>query len=149
MTMKKIGRKGAKLIREELEEILTEPLRNLGLRFELGSGGYDDDSVKFNGFRISTLDALTKEQKDLKHELKDRESIDWMLSLDAERIVQEGSRSYKLHGYRNRARKNPFIIIDTKTQSEYLISENEAERLFGIKGSDSGTSLNYTPKVIG
>ena len=74
MTMKKIGRKGAKLIREELEEILTEPLRNLGLRFELGSGGYDDDSVKFNGLE-STLDALTKEQKDLKHELKDREAL--------------------------------------------------------------------------
>ena len=92
---------------------------------------------------------MTKEQKDLKHELKDRESIDWMLSLDGERIVQEGSRSYKLHGYRNRARKNPFIIIDTKTQSEYVISENEAERLFGIKGSNSKASLNYTPKVIG
>ena len=46
-------------------------------------------------------------------------------------------------------RENPFIIIDTKTQSEYVISENEAERLFGIKGSNSKASLITLPKLLG
>lgn len=149
MTIQKIGKKEAKLIREELEEILTEPLKNHGLKFELGNAGYDGDSVKFNDFRISLLDALTKDEKLLKQELDWRNQSSYSLSLDGEKIFNQGSKSYKLCGFRPRASKRPFIIIDLNSEQEYVISEKEAERMFGIEGSKDKGDLNYTPKVIG
>ena len=58
-----------------------------------------------------------------------------MLSLDGESFKKAlGRTSFTAT---EKSKKNPFIIIDTKTQSEYVISENEAERLFGAKGSNS------------
>ena len=149
MTIQEIGKKEAKLIREELKEILTEPLKNLGLKFELGNAGYDGDSVKFNDFRISLLDALTKDEKLLKQELDWRNQSSYSLSLDGGKIFNEGSKSYRLCGFRPRASKRPFIVIDLNSNQQYVISEKEAERMFGIEGSKDKGDLNYTPKVIG
>ena len=149
MTIKKMTPKQIEIIRDELEEILTEPLKNLGLKFEMGNGVYDADSVKFNNFRISLLDALTKDEKLLKQELDYRNQSSYSLSLDGEKIFNHGNKAFKLCGYKPRASKRPFIVADLNSKQEYVISEREAERMFGIEGSKDIGDLNYTPKVIG
>jgi len=38
-------------------------------------------------------------------------------------------------GFKPKARKRPFIVQDQDTSQEYIISEKNCEKLFGIKES--------------
>jgi len=127
MTVKEI-----KLIREILKDVLTEPLKNHGYKFKLGNATYDEDSVKFNGFRISYEQSLSEEQKALKAELEWRDSVDFVKSLDAERVAEIDGMALKLWGYKRKARKQPFIVENVNNGDLRIISESVAERLYGI-----------------
>ena len=59
-------------IRQLVEDSLSVILEDNNLRMELGNASYDNDSVKFTGFRISLANALTPEEKALKQELGTR-----------------------------------------------------------------------------
>ena len=43
----------------------------------------------------------------------------------------QGQIKYTLCGYKPRARKNPFIVLNLLDKKKYIISEEKAERLFG------------------
>jgi len=51
-----------------------------------------------------------------------------------QRVVKIGNSSYRLVGYKPKARKKPFIMQDIKTQAEFILDSVRAEKLFGIKG---------------
>lgn len=142
--MKKMTPKTIDMLREELEVILKEPLKNLGFRFELGNARYDDDSVKFTGFRISCLDALNEEQKALATELKWRDSQSWVLSLDIEKVATINRKQFKLYGHKPRRRKNPFLIQNIDNGNIHMCSEDIAEKFFGIEGSKELGTLTQT-----
>ena len=56
--------------------------------------------------------------------------------LDLDKTWNEGAHVFKLHGYKSRARKNPFVIVDTLTQKQYVISDKVAERHFSKEKSN-------------
>ncbi len=145
--MSNMNKKTIKMLREELEVILTEPLKNMGFKFELGSSTYDEDSVKFNGFRISFENSLSVEEKELKREMEWRETQSYVMSLDNEKVAKINANNFVLYGYRPRAKKHPFIIknLDKEDGNNLqLCSEDVAEKFFGIAGSKTYGTLIET-----
>ena len=133
--MNKMDRKTAKMLREELKTILEEPLEKLGFKFALGNAKYDDDSVKFTGFRISLANALTVEEKNLKTELAWRDDCSWETSLDKDRTVTINGTRYSLYGFRPKARKEPFILNNLDEGKLQLCTQALAERFFAVSDS--------------
>ena len=128
--VKKMDRTTIRHIRQILEDNLPSLMEENNLKFELGNATYDDDSVKFNGFRISLSHALSQEEKALKQQLNFRKAVDYVVTLDDSIIAEETGQQLKLVGFKPRASKKPFIIEDIKTGSRYICSESMAERLF-------------------
>jgi hypothetical protein len=133
--METMNKKNAQLLREILKDVLTEPLKNHGLKFELGNARFDNDSVKFNGFVISLEGGLSQEEKDLKQELEWRSEYPHLIELDSNRVAENQGKQYTLVGYKPRARKNPFIVREMQSMKDYVISEKNAERLFAVEKS--------------
>ena len=133
--MDKMDRKTIKRLREELETLLKEPLEKLGFRFELGNSSYDSDSVKFTGFRISLLDALTVEEKNLNEEMALRDQFSCSTSLDKDRIVKINGTRYSLYGFRPKAKKQPFILNNLDKKIQVLCTEEVVDRFFAATGS--------------
>ena len=117
-------------IRSMIEDSLFVIMEDHGLKFELGNGSYDSDSVKFNGFRISLVDSLNPEEKALQGQIDFRRKYDGLVTLDDSIIAEDRGQQFKLVGFKPRARKKPFIIEDIKTSGRYVCSESMAERLF-------------------
>jgi len=117
-------------IRQILEDNLPSIMEENNLKFELGNATYDDDSVKFNGFRISLSHALSQEEKALKSEIKFRTYSESVTNLDDSIIATDKGQQFKLVGFKPRSRKKPFIIEDIKTGGRYVCPESMAERLF-------------------
>jgi len=127
--VKKMDVTTVRQIRQILEDNLPSIMEENNLKFDLGNGSYDDDSVKFQ-FRISLLHALSPEEKALKGQIDFRRSYDGLVTLDDSIIAEERGQQFKLVGYKPRARKKPFIIEDIKTGGRYVCPESMAERLF-------------------
>jgi len=125
-----INPKTIKDIRQLISDSLAVILEDNNLRMDLGNGSYDDDSVKFNGFRISLSNALSPEEKALKGQIDFRRSYDGLVTLDDSIIAEDRGQQFKLVGFKPRARKKPFIIEDIKTGGRYVCPESMAERLF-------------------
>ena len=117
-------------IRSMIEDSLFVIMEDHGLKFELGNGSYDSDSVKFNGFRISLVDSLNPEEKALQGQIDFRRKYDGLVTLDDSIIAEDRGQQFKLVGFKPRARKKPFIIEDIKTGGRYVCPESMAERLF-------------------
>ena len=117
-------------IRSMIEDSLFVIMEDHGLKFELGNGSYDSDSVKFNGFRISLADSLNPEEKALQGQIDFRRKYDGLVTLDDSIIAEDRGQQFKLVGFKPRARKKPFIIEDIKTGGRYVCPESMAERLF-------------------
>ena len=120
-----------KQVRQMINDSLSVIMEDNNLRFELGNATYDEDSFKFTGFRISLADALSPEQKALEQMLTVRKKADWMKTLDATKIGTDRGLSYKLVGYKPRARVKPWIIQDIRTGSTYVAPDHLIERMFG------------------
>ena len=133
--MDKMDRNTAKMLREELKTILEEPLEKLGFKFALGNAKYDDDSVKFTGFRISLANALTVEEKNLKTELAWRDECSWSKSLDKNRTATINGTRYSLYGFRPKAKKQPFILNNLDKNIQVLCTEEAVERFFAVSDS--------------
>ena len=125
-----INPKTIREIRQLISDSLAVILEDNNLRMDLGNGSYDDDSVKFNGFRISLSNALSPEEKALKGQINFRRKYDGLVTLDDSIIAEDKGQQFKLVGYKPRASKKPFIIEDIKTGGRYVCSESMAERLF-------------------
>lgn len=126
-----INPKTIKQVRQMIKDSLSVIMEDNNLRFELGNATYDDDSFKFTGFRISLADALTPEQKTLKQIIDMRRKADWLKTIDDTKIGYDRSVSYKLVGYKSRARKKPWIIEGVENGQQYVASDSLIERMFG------------------
>ena len=135
-TITEMNRTNAKLVREILEEKLPTILKEHGLSFELGNAKYDDDGVRFTGFRLSVKGALSETEKALRDELNFRNS--YGVKLDQNKIAKLDGMDISLIGFKPRARKNPFVIQDLNSDNQYVIGVPLAERLF--KKDEGGQS---------
>ena len=142
MKITEMNRTNAKLVREILNEKLPSILKEYGLSFELGNARFDDDGVKFTGFKLSVKGALSESEKALKYELESRDSMEWKM-LDQNKIARLDGMDIALVGFKPRATKKPFIIRDLNTNKEYVIGESLAERLFKSDKKEGG-NLNLT-----
>ena len=128
MNITEMNRANAKLVREILNDKLPSILNEHGLSFELGNARFDEDSVKFVGFRLSVKDALSETEKALREELNFRNS--YGVELDQNKIAKLDGMDISLVGFKPRARKKPFVIQDLNSDNQYVIGEELAEKLF-------------------
>jgi len=136
-TITEMNRTNAKLVREILEEKLPSILKEHGLSFELGNARYDDDGVRFTGFRLSVKGALSETEKALRDELQTRDRMKFKM-LDPNKIAKLDGMDISLVGFKPRARKKPFIIQDLNSDNQYVIGEELAERLFKSDVKEEG-----------
>ena len=136
MQITEMNRTNAQLVRKILDQRLPSILEKHGLSFCLGNARYDDDGVKFTGFKISVKGALSETEKALKEELSFRK--DYGVQLDQNKIAKLDGMDISLIGFKPRARKNPFVIQDLNSNNQYVIGTSLAERLF--KKEDGGQS---------
>ena len=115
-----------KEIRVKIQSKLNE--LDLGLKLELGNCSYDTDNATFK-LNVQVEGGKSKIEQDL-------EMIASIRGLDLTKIWNEGTHKFKLHGFKNRARKNPFVIIDTLTQKQYVINDRVAEMQFSKEKSN-------------
>jgi|TARA_R100000049_G_C1952670_1_gene101878 hypothetical protein len=118
-------------IRSMIEDSLFVIMEDHGLKFELGNGSYDSDSVKFNGFRISLADSLNPEEKALESVISTHKYAEHLVTLDKSKIGTERGQQFQLVGYKTRARKRPFVIQDVKTGQRFVTTEQSVLRMFG------------------
>ena len=128
MTIEKMDSATTDVVRKLLEKGLPSILEEHGLSFKLGNARYDDDGVKFTGFRISVSGALSETEKALKQELEWRNS--YGVKLDSSKIASIQGDKYQLVGYKPRARKNPFIIKRVGTDAQYVLNAELVEKHF-------------------
>ena len=119
-----------KQVRQMINDSLSVIMEDNNLRFELGNATYDENSFKFTGFRISLSDAPTEEEKALESELEYRQPTPYAYNLDASIVATDRGRTFKLVGFKKRARKKPFMIQDVKTNEKFVCSESMAVKLF-------------------
>lgn len=148
--MSKLNVEKVDSIINEIEKLLKKNEKEIGVKFELSGGRYDDDSFKTT-LKVSLPNAKTEEEKALDHELKVRErNKSWMKPLDsskiAELITSKGKVKYKLFGFRPRASARPFIVSNLNDNKRYLMTEERAEMLFADpKWKSDVNAKNYTP----
>lgn len=145
--VKKITPKLVDKLREELQESIVYMERISGLKTKLKNAVYSDNDITFKlEFRLHN--APTQEMERLISDNEMRKSVDFMISLDLDKVVKHGFRNFKLCGYRPRAKKSPYIVEDVKTKGQFLLSEKKTEELFGIKGSQKESNLDYEIKGV-
>ena len=131
MKIDKMNKENAQRVRAILENDLAPMLSEYGLKLELGNAGYDSESVKFNGFRISLETALSKEGEALASELCWREKMNHQ-PLDQNKIHKQGKHAFILSGYKPRSTKKPFIVDCLQGNGEFVISNDTALAWFGV-----------------
>ena len=134
-------------LREELQESIVYMERISGLKTKLKNAVYSENDVTFKlEFRLHNAPTLEMERLISDNEM--RKSVDFMISLDLDKVVKHGFRNFKLCGFRPRAKKSPYIVEDVKTKGQFLLSEKKTEELFGIKGSQKESNLDYEIKGV-
>ena len=131
MKIEAMNKTNAQLVRAILENDLAPILSEYGLKLELGNAGYDSESVKFNGFRISLETALSKDASALASELAWREKMNHQ-QLDEHRIHKQGKHAFILTGYKPRSTKKPFIVDCLQGHGEYVITNDTAIKWFRV-----------------
>ena len=109
-------------IRTKIQGELSKVEEELNITLTLGNCSYTSNRAKFQ-LELLTANGKSKEQEDL-------EDMAQYLNLDLDKIAEWSGDSYKLWGYKSRARKSPFIISKVGRDRKYVITESNAVRLF-------------------
>jgi len=114
-------------LRTSLQDILKAECFGDKIPFEytLGNCSFDEDQAKFQlivTFKGNSVEdiAKKKEKEDLEHYAK-------YFDIDLERKHPR----YTLVGYKVKSRKLPWIVSDNQKKGEYIISDDQAKKLFG------------------
>jgi len=148
MTTQKITPKYIDQVRDKLASIIDKEKLNFNIKF--GNATYDDDTFTIK-LKVSLPNALSEEEKALAHEIKVRQANkSWMKPLDASKIADirttQGDVKYTLFGFKPRATKTPFIVLNLLDKKKYIISEEKAEKYFGDpKWKSDVKAKDFTP----
>ena len=95
------------------------------VNFTLGNCSFEDDQAKFQ--LIVTFRGTSVQDIARKKEKEDLEQYAKYSDIDLERKHPR----YTLIGYKVKSRKLPWIVSDNQKEGEYIISDEQAKKLFG------------------
>ena len=127
--MDKLNTRRVKELRDTLQRCLDHKLSEIaswvdnGYDVTIGNGSFNDDEVTFK-LNVKIKGSKTQAQKDLEI-YGDRHN------LDLTKIAKLDGRDFSLSGFRNKARKKPYLIQDLKSGDEYIITTEDAKKYFG------------------
>lgn len=127
--MDNINTKNIDIIINKMKKMLNE--KELGVKIDFGGARYDSDSFKVN-IKVSLPNAKTDEEKNLEALMKMRNANPkYYRPLDLTKIVKIKNVDYSLVGYRKKATKQPFIVLNLLNKKQYSMTEEQVDRLFG------------------
>ncbi len=117
-----------KNIREIFDESLVRYVNDMydnKFEFHLGNCSFSEDQAKFQ--LVVTFKGTSVKDVARKREKEDLESNAKYFGIDLEKKHPR----YTLIGYKVKSRKLPWIITDNQRKGEFIISDDQAKRLFG------------------
>mgnify|MGYP003123371727 FL=1 len=122
-----IDKKTCQVLRNELQRIIEESkdYDSLNNQFDIkvGNASFDSQEVTFK-LTLRLKNAESKESMDL-----DRYAD--LYNVVPQKVADVHGIKYKLVGYRVKARKQPFIVLNLTNNKEYLFTEDLGRKHFG------------------
>jgi hypothetical protein len=115
-------------IREVFNESLIKQINEMydnKFDFTLGNCSFDEDKATFK--LMVTLKGNSLKDIEKKKEKEDLVENAQYFDIDLERKHPR----YTLIGYKVKSRKFPWIVLDNQKKGEYIISDEQAKKLFG------------------
>ena len=117
-----LNRKLVKDLRGVLDNVLKDNQRLEQFDVEVGSANFNDTEVTFK-INLRMKGAKSQSEKDL-------ELYGNMDNLDLEKVSELDGKTYKLSGFRRKARSKPYLIKQVGTDKEYIITTEIAKKYF-------------------
>ena len=121
-----IDKKTCQVLREELQRVIEESkdYDSLNNQFDIkvGNASFDSQEVTFK-LTLRLKDAERKESMDLNRYAN-------LYDVVPQKVADGHGIKYKLVGYRVKARKQPFIVLNLTNNKEYLFTEDLGRKHF-------------------
>ena len=122
-----IDKKTCQVLREELQRVIEESkdYDSLNKQFDIkvGNASFDSHEVTFK-LTLRLKNVESKYSMDL-----DRYAD--LYNVEPQKVADVHGIKYKLVGFRVKARKQPFIVLNLTNNKEYLFTEDMGKRFFG------------------
>ena len=116
-------------LRDTLQRCLDHKLSEIaswvedGYDIKVGNASFDNYEVTFK-LTLRAKDVESKESMDLNRYAD-------LSNVEPQKVADVHGIKYKLVGYRVKARKQPFIVLNLTNNKEYLFTEDMGKRFFG------------------
>lgn len=117
-----LTREWVKELRGTLDNILRDNERLEQFNVTVGNASFNDDEATFK-LNIRVKGAKSQSEKDL-------ELYGNMNNLDLEKVSKIDGKTFKLSGFRRKARSKPYLIKQLGTDKEYIITTEVAKKYF-------------------
>ena len=121
-----LTRNWVKELRAELDDLLndedTTDNRFSNFIVTVGNASFNDDEVTFK-LNLKVKGSKSQSEKDL-------ELYSNMHNLDLEKVSELDGKTFKLSGFRRKARSKPYLIKQVGTDKEYIITTEVAKKYF-------------------
>ena len=122
-----IDKKTCQVLRKELQRVIEESkdYGSLNNQFDIkvGNASFDSQEVTFK-LTLRLKDAESKYSMDLNRYAD-------LYNVVPQKVADVHGIKYKLVGYRVKARKQPFIVLNLTNNKEYLFTEDLGRKHFG------------------
>ena len=118
-----IDKKTCQVLRKELQEVNDNSSLSDKYDIKVGDCNFDGYEVTYK-VTLRMKDVGSKESMDL-----DRYAD--LYNVVPQKVADVHGIKYKLVGYRVKARKQPFIVLNLTNNKEYLFTEDMGKRFFG------------------
>ena len=122
-----IDKKTCQVLRKELQRVIEESkdYDSLNKQFDIkvGNASFDSHEVTFK-LTLRLKNVESKYSMDL-----DRYAD--LYNVEPQKVADVHGIKYKLVGYRVKARKQPFIVLNLTNNKEYLFTEDMGKKFFG------------------
>ena len=118
-----IDKKTCQVLRKELQEVSDNSSLSDKYDIKVGDCNFDGYEVTYK-VTLRMKDVGSKESMDL-----DRYAD--LYNVEPQKVADVHGIKYKLVGFRVKARKQPFIVLNLTNNKEYLFTEDMGKRFFG------------------
>ena len=121
-----IDKKTCQVLRKELQRIIEESkdYDSLNKQFDIKVG-----DCNFDGYEVTYK--VTLRMKDVgSKESMDLDRYADLYNVEPQKVADVHGIKYKLVGFRVKARKQPFIVLNLTNNKEYLFTEDMGKRFF-------------------
>jgi len=118
-----IDKKTCQVLRNELQKVNDNSSLNDKYDITVGNASFDSQEVTFKvTLRLKNVES--KESMDLNRYAD-------LYNVEPQKVADVHGIKYKLVGYRAKARKQPFIVLNLTNNKEYLFTEDLGRKHFG------------------